>query len=484
MLTDLNKLSTKELREFIKFVHSPYFNKYKTVTDLCDFLETRHPNITKDDIDNKFISQMIYAEERVNDTKVRKLKSDTHNLFNKFLIHSALEKDIFLNEMLLLREYREKSFSREFNIRSKKLKKVYEKSFVRNVNIYSSMLQINEEEFYHMHESNDNKLIYSYQSRALSLDYYIAAKKLANFIEEIISEVYITKKLKVEKTFYNDVLNFVEKNIKDIRASHPYIYINYLMVKFFENYDIKYPYEIKKYQKLNSSRFDTKLKIYFDDSVKSIYMKLFTKSKGDEKVIRNELFSICDRLYMHKAPSYLKYFKDNLKSFEFMVIVNLGCTLGKFEWTKEFIEKYGDRLSDENSDDCYNISLANYFLTTKDFKNSIIYSNKVSKKVAHFYYTSRMSMLKCYYEMDDDSGIQYSFDNIKQYLRRNNSINSYDVQILKPFVSFFSDFLKVKNSAHDRSLRKDKAGFLIKKIEDYKDILYYRNWFLRKLREM
>ena len=86
--------------------------------------------------------------------------------------------------------------------------------------------------------------------------------------------------------------------------------------------------------------------------------------------------------------------------------------------------------------------------------------------------------------MDDDSGIQYSFDNIKQYLRRNKSINSYDVQILKPFVSFFSDFLKVKNSAHDRLLRKDKAGFLIKKIEDYKDILYYRNWFLRKLREM
>ena len=427
---------------------------------------------------------MIYGEERVNDTKVRKLRSDTNKLFNKFLIHSALQKDIFLNEMLLLRAYREKSFTGEFNIRSKKLKKIYEKTFVRNVNIYSSMLQINEEEFYHMHEINDNKLIYSYQSRAVSLDYYIVSKKLANFIEEIISEVYITKNLKVEKTFYNDVLKFVENNIEDIRAFHPYIYINYLMVKFYENYELSYPDEIKRYQKLNSAKFDTKLKIYFDDSVKSIYMKLFTKSKGDEKVIRLELFNICDRIYMHQAPSYLKHFKDNLKSYEFMVIVNLGCSLRRFDWTKEFMDKYGDRLSDENSADCYNISLANYFSTTKDFESSILYSGKVSKKVAHYFYTSRMSILKCYYEMNDESEMHYAFDNIKQYLRRNNSINSYDVQILKPFVSVFSDLLKVKDCVHDKSLRKEKAGFLIKKIENYKDILYSRNWFLRKLREM
>lgn len=74
--------------------------------------------------------------------------------------------------------------------------------------------------------------------------------------------------------------------------------------------------------------------------------------------------------------------------------------------------------------------------------------------------------------MDNEEGMHYAFDNIKQYLRRNNSINSYDVQILTPFVSVFSDLLKVKDSVHDKSLRKEMAGFLIKRIEDYKDILF------------
>ncbi len=169
---------------------------------------------------------------------------------------------------------------------------------------------------------------------------------------------------------------------------------------------------------------------------------------------------------------------------DYMVIVNLGCSLRKFKWTKEFMNRYESKLTDEYTDDCRNISHSNYCFTTGDFRGSISYSGKVSKRSAHYYYTSMMRILKSYCELNDETGISFAFDNMKQYLKRNTSINSYDERILKPFISFFSEYLKIRQSVKDRATKKELAGLLIKKIESYEDILYSRNWMVRKLGEI
>lgn len=483
MFEEINKLSTEELAKFKLFVQSPYINNYKTIIKLFNYLESVYPYITKDNSGYQKISIKVYNQKKANEIKIRKLISDFNKIFKRFLIDLMLEKENSLKELLLLRAYREKQFKRKYYVLSEKISKSYDRKFVTDENSYSNSSRIEEENFYYFHDINDFRLIYAFKKKTEELDLYIVYKKLRNFFDEVVSEVYMSNKLKVENNFYDMIVDFVERNLTEIKKSHPYIYLYFLVVRFFENYDLKYLNLLTDYYAQIKSKLTIKLHLEFLQAIKNLYLKTFTKGIRRDKEFANEIFRLCDSIYMDPSSSYRRFYKNsNMKSYEFMAIVNLAIKVERMDWTEAFIEKYGKNLNDELSEDCYNISLSDYHYAVKNFEKSIMFSNNVSNKVANFFLTSKVRMLQCLCELNDEAGIYISFENLKQYQKRNTRINEYDIQLLKNYVSIFSDYIQVREAAQDKLLAVDLASRLLKKIESCNGILLCRNWFIKKLK--
>jgi len=73
MLDHFNKFTKDELKEFRKFINSPYFNSNKNIVKLFEYLFSKYPNISEEHISYAAISRNVFSEKKINQTGIRKL---------------------------------------------------------------------------------------------------------------------------------------------------------------------------------------------------------------------------------------------------------------------------------------------------------------------------------------------------------------------------------------------------------------------------
>jgi hypothetical protein len=478
----LNQFSEKELNYFELFLRSRYFNSYETVILLFEYLKTLYPRITSKDISPYKISLKIYGEKEVNEAKIRKLLSDFGGLADKFFIQTELEKSSSLRNGLLLKAFREKDLRNKYRSLLKKMRRPSEISFKEKEGAYADMFRIEEENFDYQHALNDKRITAAYEKKTEMLDYFIVHKKLKNYYDYIISEAYLTKNDKVEKLFFAEVLGFVEANLSGIKRHHPFIYLYYLLTQFYRNYEVKYLNELTEYYEISYKKFSSELFYAFNKAIISAYLKMRSKRIGDVEYYNEKLFKINDNIFMKNPNDFGKYFGNiPFRSHNFLSVAEIALSLGKSAWTKKFIDKYKNSMKDEFREDCYNIVLMKYNYLIKNYEEAVSYGIKVSGKFPNYYYTTRILIIRAYYELSDQKMMHTFFENLKQYLKRKKNLNDFDQNRLKTFLIFFSKFIRVMESITDKKLIADRRAELLSEIEKLSNTLDSRKWFLEKL---
>ena len=92
----LRKFTTRQRTRFKEYVHSPYFNKHKTVMQLCNYLLKYAPDFEHKDLSKQQVFQHLFPKKTYSETKLYTYSSNLLSLLNDFL---AVE--IFKQETLL-----------------------------------------------------------------------------------------------------------------------------------------------------------------------------------------------------------------------------------------------------------------------------------------------------------------------------------------------------------------------------------------------
>src|SRR2546426_7485652 len=102
LINVLKTFSGEEIKEFRKFVESPYFNMSELALKLYDELAKFHPSFDHSVLTKESLYDKLGTGNAYNDSTMRNLLADLVRLAEKFLKQQNFEKTEYGNNLYLL----------------------------------------------------------------------------------------------------------------------------------------------------------------------------------------------------------------------------------------------------------------------------------------------------------------------------------------------------------------------------------------------
>jgi hypothetical protein len=205
----------------------------------------------------------------------------------------------------------------------------------------------------------------------------------------------------------------------------------------------------------------------------------FRINQGDENFLRP-----ADRLYLKLLEAGWLSRGDLLPSEQFKNIVSLRLRLGEVAWTAQFIEDYGQRLTNAHDGLALSYNRAVLKFYERDYDAAIRMFDEVLRDVkSDMYYgtDARVFMLKSFYDRnrpDDDYLIDSQSNAFRVYITRNKRLGETDQQQYLNFAKLYRRLVDLRaqgwSVAASAKLRKALLGLPLSD----------RHWFEAKLGEL
>ena len=134
----------------------------------------------------------------------------------------------------------------------------------------------------------------------------------------------------------------------------------------------------------------------------------------------------------------------------------LACKSHEFEWALEFVEKYKDRLSEEDKESAYSFTKARTLWYAKDWEGVIRTLRNVEYKDMAYNLLARSYILTCYYELDDYEPLDSLIKSFKVYLRRKRNVSKARKDSFYNFITALDHLMKASERSDYKRILKAK----------------------------
>lgn len=469
----LSTFSIEEIKEFKKFLSSPYLNKGRDYTELFKKIIRHHPDSQKmsfvisdyvskskspKSASNKIvhITKLALDFLYINDIKIRsgvKYYQLSSILIKRGLINFALEschtgereiKKLFHGENYndLYRIYRNESLCFFKKIENKKgFEALNESVDYFWLNLLINLMRLNQQVF--LYKSNTN----------FDVD--------TNYISKVLDVL--------DPEIFHNILK--RGNIKNVGLIKFTLYT-------YENLNkpktLNYFKELVKIYKKYYKEFDGWLAHTLTSDIYNVGAEVAIKTKEN---VLPDLFEFL-RNFMLRIFNDRKYPSFQMESLLFTNAVYLALKLDEFEWTERFINKYKTKLSPLLRDDLVNYGLGMLFFYKKNFTASLEYINKVKQSFEILKYDVRIMQLELYYELKYFDQIEDKIIAFRQFIQKTEKTFHYITKSINKFLFFFSILLRCSENGDFAEI-----DMSIKKLENEEDFLH-KEWIIDKFKEL
>jgi hypothetical protein len=191
------------------------------------------------------------------------------------------------------------------------------------------------------------------------------------------------------------------------------------------------------------------------------------------------------QLYQQLLQNQLILLNGKLAHTDYKNIVTLGLKLKAFDWVKAFIQEYQSILMEPNAQNAYSYGLAAYHSETGNDGEAIKLLNKIDYTDIFYQISARLLLVHIYYERGDTDSLLYQISSFKQYLKRNQEIESERRKSHLEFLRFARKVARLneKCSSTDPEKIKTSVQLLIAQINEAPPMVQ-KSWLEEKLREM
>ena len=480
IISILKTFSLHELKDFEKFIESPYHNQGRNFKPFYRILKKQYPDFPEEKLSYKILYKKLFPNkkyyEKMSTTAIRVLYSKMGQLGEEFLTEKGLRKNNIYREICLLRELNRRCLVKLLdNNFIKTEEKLDQEIFDSNYFLYKFLIKneisivFKETNIKDVKNSAKNldialeslivylvyRLIDYKQNRNIIFDKEIPHSELVQKFLESLDLLKIVNDFKTDDSIYNDVFNL--------------FYYSYLLTT-----DLK---DENNYESLKSLFFKLRNKINFDIK-SSILMKLMNFCNyhlTDKKQYFQFEYLELNRIWIEISLSEKNYYPFQVRGFRNVIIIHAKSKL--FELAEEYIKKYSKYINKEIRNDCINYAKSRIAFERGDFEKALEYSGKcnfnIPMMIKDIKYIKLQSFLElCYYD-----AFKSETDAFRHFLKDTSgipeSVIEYDKKVLKYFVKFAG--IKEKNVIYEIEVfyeeltnfktNNDYILWLIKKIE-------------------
>ncbi|HMS64642.1 MAG TPA: hypothetical protein PKD83_05240 [Ignavibacteria bacterium] len=460
----LGSFDKTELKEFEKFVQSPYFNNRSEVTRFFNSIKKFHPDFDSKEFSPENIFKKVYPGKKYNDVLIRKLNSLTTNLLMDFIAVKGFREDILEYNSKLAYMLLERKLPGVFEKRSKILDDLLKKS-KRDLSYYEFKLKHTSVLNGHFLNTNEKSMAGRLQNELNDLIEYFLVVAVVQYIR--FGEWSPALNIKFDLKFYKEVTNYISSK-KENEVTLSDLYYNMLML--LKTGEESYYVKLMK----GREKFETYLSELDDYNIAIVSMQYCHKrvAKGDSEYKRHQ-FDITKKLIdkdLIPAGFIEPYFFTN--------IVRNASGISEFKWAEEFIGKFKSRLNPDHSQEITDYSCAMLELSKGNFESALKFLSKINMERSNMKLDIKNLIIIIYYELNYQEELISLIDTYKHFLQRDKSVTAHSKKFNSLFLKFVSEMIKIKNSNN-----KSAAFILNKEIENVSYFLL-KDWLLKKSSEL
>lgn len=402
-------LGKSELREFDKFVRSPFFNRKAHLVALCAYLRHCRDAGTAPEAPAAF--EAVYPGAAYDDQKMRLANSDLFALLEHFWMYAEKFADAERNKIRLAGAYRKRNLPRHAQIALREARQSRECQPWRHAEYFDDLHRIELEQF---------------QSAS-------AAKRYEAFnlqeISDLLDTTYIARKLRhvcfarshqaVVNTDYRfGLLDAIFEHVEtEGLLKVPAIALYFHACHFLADPGAE----------AHFSGFRQTLSAHADqfppDEMRALYLLAinFGVKKSNETGDQHWYRATFD-LYREALGRDLLLENGVLSRFAYHNIVGVAIRLLEMTWVEDFIGRYKPALERQYREAAYSLSMARVAYTRKDYRAALLYLQKADYKDFINSLNAKTLQLKIYFETRELDLLESHLDSMKNYIRRQRAV--------------------------------------------------------------
>lgn len=466
LLQLFSALTKKEIKGFLVFLQSDYFNKNEHYISLAAYIAKYADNLESPALEREKAFNEVFKGEPFDEAKMRYLMSDLTKLLEDYLIQVTFEKDEFQRKLMLSKALQERKIEKYFLQALEELYKLNDKEGLRDSNYYFNQYLIEELSYNHTSEKRNRSLDSSLQEVIDNLEIAYLSKSFKYYCEMLNRSNILQVQYNLK--FFNEMMKYlIQGSFDDVPAIRIYLCIYKSLIDFDnqENY-FKLLSLIDEHEKLFSKKELRDMYVFAQNyCIKRI-------NRGFEGALE-QIF----QLYQVIVKKDLIYEGNYVSQPDFKNIVTTALRLGYVDWTLEFVNNYKDQLNPEFKENAWTYSMAWIEFSKKNYKEALRMLLRVEFNDVYYHLDSKSLLLKTYFEMNETESLLSLIDAFKIYLKRNKFISEFQRKTYQNFVNVSNKLLKVKLG----KLKLDEA--LMEEINNITPVAD-ANWIKQKIEEL
>lgn len=462
----LKTFSKNEIREFDKFVHSPFLNNRAEVTTFFDRIKKYFPSFEQKDFTKEVIYSSLYPGSKYRDDVIRRLCSNLFKLAEDYLSYNHYRQEKFNQHRNLLEHYFKRDMNNFYLKQYKKTNTYLEENKLRNSEYFLRTGRIEEINRHH-HVKRDTTAKKSDIQKQIDSVLKYSLISLLRLYTVAVQHINQFNK-KIDLSNLTPILSLVETSgFRKEKAVEIYYLTNKLMT---DSRDDKTFYSLKNLLKKNHHIFDSTEKHMVFVSLLTYCWDMNVKLGKDYSKDEFELI-----LLMLETGILTE--GERMYSEWFMYAFLTATKAKELVFAEKFIEKYKEMIPENERYNVVNHAYAELEMAKENYEKALEYLalpryNNISEKLR-----ANNMYLKIYYELDRSEQFFYQVDSFKHLLKNEQSLSSHLKIVRSNFVKFIYTLYKIR-------LGELKADFpnIRKEISDSQSI--YNKWLLEKVNEL
>lgn len=484
LITLLKTFSKEEMKEFDKFISSPYFLSGRNLKPLYSVIKKYHPDFSSPHFTKERIFGKLYPGKKFDGKKtthaLQVLVSELQSKAEIFLmVNHFLKKNTF-REACLLRELRQRGLNESFASAYDKISRSiendrYGQSYFLRKHLIDFENEVSLAEF-------KNKDILKY----LELQSKSEDSLILYFISELIRHVQSRKvnyhkevqRSKLGEIFYEQFNydKFIELTLNSSENEKDLLKILFYTAKLDNDFD-----DLDSYEKLKSA-IDTKkermdISFYYSAISRLMNFTMFQRIKDIDFFKKDyvEFYeSLITKAVKDRSTPILENFAFNLRAI--FNAVRIYPRLNLTNRLEELFRNNSKYINSEIRKDCLNLVHGSIEFARGNYEDCLRTLSMIEITVPMMVKEIKIMKLKAFYEIENFDSLFAEIDSYRHYLLKTKEIIEAYKQKDREFLRLLSALARIKEyKKHDSLVR------LKKEVENLGFTTYHTSWILEKI---
>lgn len=442
----LAAFSHDEMKEFDRFLNSPFFNRDKMILQSFRFIKKFYPEFNNPKFTKENFFKFLYPGKQYNDSRVRNILSDLLKHGQDYITIKFTRSNPFVENTSALEALSVRMLDTLF---IKKISEAYDSIDIKKhdpdeIFLYRKKLEDLKYDFF-FRRSKEDKGVDTTTKRGENLVFF-----------------FILKMLKLKTLLYTNEHNFnIKPNAGLLNEAFENINLEALLEYIKKNYPEEYPVLAVHYYFYIAQTDFSKTDYYFTaEKIFSTNLEKFGLREQSEML--HAFASLCiDYIHLGKFE-FNKYLLEVYKKMDkyqlfsapdkpqvitllgFRNIVLIAKEEKDYDWLICFLERNLDKLPKESQDNMRDFCYALMEYDKQNYPKALEYISKVKYEFFYFRYDVKNLLLKCFYELDMFEQALYLITNYKLFLKQNKNISKDAKRIYSQHIRSIEKITKLK----------------------------------------